>query len=410
MLHVDRGRFGADFEELAAIGRTPAGGVHRPALEDAHLEARAWFLDRGRAAGLETRVDAAGNHSALLPARAAGSRTLLLGSHLDSVADGGRYDGALGVLAALEVLRTVQEAKLDLPVALEAIDFTDEEGSLVGLLGSRALAGTLTPEMLASPRGGRAAFVAGLERAGLAESRLASARRDPATLAGYLELHIEQGPVLERGGAEIGVVTAIAGSRSFRLSFTGEAAHAGTTPMDARRDAGLAAARFAAAAHDLVVAEHPGCVATVGRIDLEPGFFNVVPGRARVALEFRAATAVELDPLEAELLVLARAQGLPVEVEAVGSWEPCALDASVRAAITDAAEALSLRAAELPSWAGHDAEALAAITRSGMIFVPSRGGVSHSPSEHTDWDDCVRGADVLLGAALRLAAGAPPGL
>jgi hydantoinase/carbamoylase family amidase len=403
VLHVDRERLRADFAALAAIGATPAGGVHRPALGEAHLEARAWFLDRARAARLVTRVDPAGNHSALLRASADGARTLLLGSHLDSVADGGAYDGALGVLAALEVLRTVQEAGLELPVTLEAIDFTDEEGTLVGLLGSRALAGTLTPGMLGSPRGGREALLAGLERAGLHEGSLGEARRDPATLAGYVELHIEQGPVLEREGADVAVVTTMAGSRSFLLEFTGSAAHAGTTPMEMRSDAGLAAARFAAAAHDVTVGRHPGCVATVGRIELEPGQFNIVPGRARVALEFRAATTPELDALERDLLGLARAQCLPVESEPVGRWEPCELDVRVRAAGLEAATELGLRAVELPSWAGHDAEALAAVTASGMLFVPSRGGVSHAPAEFTSFEECANGADLLLGTALRLA-------
>jgi len=403
VLHVDGERLRADFDALGTIGATSAGGVDRRALGRAHLAARAWFLERAGAAGLETEIDAAGNHSAVLPAPTEGAPRLLLGSHLDSVVDGGRYDGALGVVAALEALRSVRDAGLALPVALEAIDFTDEEGTLVGLLGSRALAGTLSAEMLASPRGGREALLAGLERGGIAESGLATAERDPRTLAGYLELHIEQGPVLERAGAQIGVVTGIAGSRSFRLCFGGDAAHAGTTPMDGRRDAGLAAARFAVAAHDRTVSAHSGCVATVGSIELEPGLFNVVPGRARVALEFRAPETARLDALEADLLALARAQGLPVEVEAVGDWKPCALDEGVRTAIADAAEALGLRAKELPSWAGHDAESLAAVTPSGMIFVPSRAGVSHAPGEHTAWEDCVNGANVLLGAALKLA-------
>jgi len=166
---------------------------------------------------------------------------------------------------------------LRLPVSLEAIDFTDEEGSLVGLLGSWALAGTLTPEILRAPRGGRDALASGLARVGLTEHGLAQARRDPATLAGYLELHIEQGPVLEREGIDIGVVTAIAGSRSFRLSFDGERRHAGTTPMGARKDAALGAARFVVAVEQ-TVSGLPGCVATVGDIAIEPGAFNVVPG------------------------------------------------------------------------------------------------------------------------------------
>jgi N-carbamoyl-L-amino-acid hydrolase len=406
VLRVDAERFRADFEALAAIGATADGGVHRPALGEANLAARAWFFERASAAGLETRVDAAGNHSAVLPAASPDAPTLLLGSHLDSVPNGGRFDGALGVVAALEVLRAVKDAGLELPVALEAIDFTDEEGTLVGLLGSYAVAGMLTPDVLGAPRGGRDALVAALARAGLVEQRLADARRDPVTLAGYLELHIEQGPVLEGAGADIGIVTGIVGSRSFQLAFVGAAAHAGTTPMDARRDAALGAARFVAAAQSIVVEEFPGCVATVGRVETEPGAFNVVAARARLSLECRALEAERLGALERALLGRAALEAerarLELEVEPVGRWEPTPLDTDVQAAIERCVSELSLRALELPSGAGHDAQALATLTRGGMIFVPSRAGISHQPAEHTDWTDCVNGANVLLGAALEL--------
>src|SRR5258708_12532913 len=299
----------ADFDELASIGATPAGGVDRPSLSDAHLAARAWFRDRAAAAGLETRTDPAGNQSAILAG--AGRRTLLLGSHLDSVPSGGRFAGALGVVAASPALLAVQHAGLELPVAVEAIDFTDEEGTLVGLLGSEALAGTLNPESLQAPRGGRAALLAGRERAGLREDELTRARRDPESLAGYLELHIEQGPLLERSGTQIGVVSAIVGARSHSLVFRGAAGHAGTTPMDARKDAGLAAAAFALAAEELVVRDFPGCVATVGDLRLEPGAYNVIPGTATVALEFRSPESGALDALEDALLDRAQTEAPP---------------------------------------------------------------------------------------------------
>ena len=394
----------ADFDELASFGATPAGGVDRPSLGDAHLAARAWFRGRATAAGLETRVDGAGNHSAIL---AGPGRTLLLGSHLDSVPSGGRYDGALGVIAALHVLLAVQQSGARLPVALEAIDFTDEEGTLVGLLGSEALAGTLDPVSLRAPRGGRAALLAGLERAGLREDDLDTARREPESLAGYLELHIEQGPVLERSGAQIGVVTTIVGARSHSLVFRGAAGHAGTTPMDARKDAGLAAAAFAVGAEELVVRDFPGCVATVGDLRLEPGAYNVIPRTARVALEFRSSDPHTLDELEGALLARARSEAarrdLELEVTPVGRWEPTPLDPDIGDAIEAAAGALGLTSVRLASGAGHDAQALASVTPSGMIFVPSVAGLSHDPGELTPWDDCVNGANVLLGAALALA-------
>jgi beta-ureidopropionase / N-carbamoyl-L-amino-acid hydrolase len=403
-LLVDGERMREDFDALAAIGATPEGGVDRASLGEAHLAARAWFLDRAASAGLETRVDRAGNHSAILPGA---GPTLLLGSHLDSVPNGGRYDGALGVVAALHVLLAVQAAEAELRLALEAIDFTDEEGTLVGLLGSEALAGKLTLESLRSPRGGRDALLAGLERAGLNEAELVSARRDPASLAGYLELHIEQGPLLEQAGAQIGLVTGIVGARSFSLAFRGLSGHAGTTPMNARRDAGLAAAAFAVAANELVVRDFPGCVATVGDIRLEPGAFNVIPGSARLAIECRSIDLEELDALESALLRAAHAaaatHALDVEATPVGRWEPTALDANLRAAVARAAEGLGLSTLELQSGAGHDAQALAAVVPSGMIFVPSDGGISHDPREHTSWGHCVNGANTLLRAVLELA-------
>jgi N-carbamoyl-L-amino-acid hydrolase len=404
-LRVDADLMRTDFDALAAIGATPEGGVDRPSLGEAHLAARAWFLERAAAARLEPRVDGAGNHSAVLPAD---GPTLLLGSHLDSVPDGGRFDGALGVVAALHVLLAVQASGVALPVALEAIDFTDEEGTLVGLLGSDALAGTLTPEALLAPRGGREALLAGLERAGMTEQQLWTARRDPHSLAGYVELHIEQGPVLERAGAQIGVVTSIVGARSFSLVFRGDAGHAGTTPMSARKDAGLAAAAFMLAVEEIVVRDFPGCVATVGEVRFEPGAYNVIPRTARVALEFRSTDSHSLDELEAALLARARSEAggrrLELEVSPVGRWDPTPLDPGVCDAIEHAAEELGLTSLRLHSGAGHDAQALAGVTPAGMIFVPSRGGLSHDPGELTAWDDCVNGANVLLGTALALAA------
>jgi len=331
----------------------------------------------------------------------------LLGSHLDSVPGGGRYDGALGVVAALHVLLAVKQAGTDLPFALEAIDFTDEEGTLVGLLGSEAVAGALRAESLQSPRGGRDALLAGLERAGLYEQRLFDARRDPQSLAGYLELHIEQGSRLEREAVRIGVVARIVGSRSFRLVLRGVGGHAGTMPMDARRDAAVAAARLILGVRETVVRDFPGCVITVGDVRLEPGAFNVVPGVARLALEFRSQDEAELEAIESAVLARARADaeahGIGLEVSLVARWKPTALDPGMADAIERVAMALGLSTKRLPSGAGHDAQALATVTPTGMIFVPSVGGVSHDPREHTAWDDVVNGANVLLGTVLELA-------
>ena len=413
-LLINPDRFKDDFDALAQIGATGDGGVNRPALSAAHLEARRWFLARAAQAGLETRVDGAGNHSAILRSsnaehRRPGGASLLLGSHTDSVPNGGRYDGALGIVAALEAVRTVKDAGLTLPVHLEAIDFTDEEGTLVGLLGSAAIAGNLSAEALKNPRGGRQALEEGMARAGLTEAGLLSARREPRSLAGYLELHIEQGPRLAQSAIAIGVVSGIVGITSYRLAYYGQANHAGTTPMDARADASLGASAFVLTAREMVLrdfAQH-GCVVNVGQMNFKPGAFNIIPGAAEFSLEFRAPDARRLAELESALLGLAHLVGrqyrLKLEVEPAGTSTPAPMSQRAQAAIASAAGSLALTHTTLPSGAGHDAQSLAPLTDAGMIFVPSREGISHSPLEFTGWDDCVNGANVLLRAALKMA-------
>ncbi|MBI3361545.1 MAG: Zn-dependent hydrolase [Chloroflexi bacterium] len=405
-LRITGDRFKRDFDALAEVGSTGDGGVNRPALSEAHVAARRWFRERVEADGLEFHADGAGNHSAILRCGKAGAKTLLLGSHLDSVPRGGRFDGALGVTSALEVLRAVRDAAVSLPVDLEAIDFTDEEGTLCELLGSRALVGAIDAEHLKTPRGGRAELEEGMARAGLTDDGVLSAKRDPATLAGYLELHIEQGPRLISAGATIGVVTGIVGIRSFRLTFGGRADHAGTTPMDVRADASLGASGFVLAARELVMRGFPNCVVNVGQMRLEPGAFNIVPAQAVLALEFRSPEIGELERLQSALLDRARAAadrfGLTLTAEPLGRVAPTRMHDDVRAAITSAAERLVLRHLAFHSGAGHDAMMLARITRAGMFFVPSIGGASHSPREFTEWEDCVRGANVLLNSAVGL--------
>jgi N-carbamoyl-L-amino-acid hydrolase len=405
-LRVKEERLREDLLALGEIGWDPARGLSRTTFSPAHTAARAWFIERAAAAGLETRVDSAANHSAVLPGPP-GSRTVLMGSHLDSVPHGGRYDGALGVVCALEVLRAVKDTGRELPVSLEAVDFTDEEGTLVGTLGSWALAGMLTPEILATPRSGRERLLSELARMGLSEDGLRAAQRDPRSLAAYLELHIEQGPVLERAGIDIGVVTGIRGNLSFEVTLTGDARHAGTTPLDSRRDAGRGAALAALAVWDVTAGEFPECVANVGDIELEPGAFNVVPGRARVRVECRSVDPDELDRLSGRILdriaAVAQECRLGLEIERVGHWAPAATDLEIRRAIAGAANTLGLSFVEIPSGAGHDAQVLADVVPVGMVFVPSMGGISHDLSEQTRWEDCVNGANVLLGAAVALA-------
>lgn len=406
-LRINSRRLLDDLTELAQFGATPEGGVHRPALSDADLEARRWFRQRAAASGFEVRQDGAGNLSARLPAADPAAKTLMCGSHLDSVPYGGRFDGALGVVAALEVLRTVREAGLSLPVHLEAMNFTDEEGRWVPLLGSSALAGLLSADELAHPVGGREAFEARLAAAGLTPEGILTARRDPDSLAAWVEVHIEQGPRLEESGHAIGVVTGIVGIAAYWLKFLGRADHAGTTPMDRRQDALRGVAEFVRQSRELVTNRFPMGVMNCGLVEVAPGAFNIVPECARLALEFRHPDPGKLDAMREALLSLAlhvvEVEGLALEVEQVGLDEPAILSRDVIAAIERGCGVLGLSHTPLISYAGHDTQAMAHLTRAGMFFVPSAAGASHSPREFTSDEGCVNAGNVLLHAVLALA-------
>ena len=404
-LRINSDRLLATFNELAAIGATEAGGVHRPTFSEAHIAAREWFRQQVERSGLLFHRDGAGNHSAILGDEGR-EKTILIGSHLDSVPDGGRFDGALGVVAALEVLMTLRENGIRPRVRLEAIDFTDEEGTLVGFLGSAALAGHLDLQLLQKPRGGRENLLAGMKRAGLTEAGILSAARPRDSLAGYLELHIEQGKRLERAGIDIGVVSTIVGIASYRLSFIGRADHAGSTTMHDRLDASLGASAFTLSARERVMKDFPHCVVNVGAMEFKPGAFNIVPAQVDVSLEFRSAGEQEFNRLDSALLALARSEakrfGLELRADFLGRHAPTPMSDSVQQAFIDSSEALGLTHTSLVSGAGHDGQSLAEICPVGMIFVPSVNGTSHSPHEFTKWEDCVNGANVLLQAALRL--------
>lgn len=403
-LRINPDRMLASFNELASIGATAGGGVHRPTFSEAHLAARRWLREEIERSGLKFHMDGAGNHSAVLGDH---DRTLLIGSHLDSVPDGGRFDGALGVMAALEVLRTIQENDIPLKVRLEAIDFTDEEGTLVGLLGSTALTGHLRPALLHNPRGGREALVEGMKRAGLSEEGMLRAARPKGSMIGYLELHIEQGKRLERSGINIGIVSAIVGISSYQLSFIGRADHAGTTTMQDRLDASLGASAFTLAARELVMKDFPLCVVNAGKMEFTPGAFNIVPARVDLSLEFRSADEAEFDRLDAALLGLARAEadrfGLELRSDFRGRHAPTPMSGPVQRAFAGSCDVLGLTHTSLVSGAGHDGQSFAGVCPMGMIFVPSVNGTSHSPQEFTKWEDCVNGADALLQTVLRLA-------
>jgi N-carbamoyl-L-amino-acid hydrolase len=401
-------RLKADLEALGRIGRTPEGGVSRPSFSDADLEARRWFLGRLRDAGLVPHVDGAGNIFARSAEGPPAGPVVLIGSHLDSVPNGGMYDGALGTLAGLEVVRVVRERGLRPNRPLEVVAFTDEEGAYGGFFGSYAVTGVLTAEMVrAQQDAGGLRLIDAMARHGLNALDALGARRDPAEIHAYLELHIEQGPILERLGIPIGIVEGICGIRRFRVTFRGRADHAGTTPMDARQDALVAAADCVVRARRLGLGAAPNGRATVGVLQVDPGVANIVPRRADLILELREQDPVALELLSAQGQEAARAAaeawGVGVEIEPGLRIDPVPMGPPVRAAIGAAAQALGLRAHAMPAGAGHDAQVVGRVASAGMIFIPCREGRSHSPLEHAEDRDCENGANVLLNAALRLA-------
>ncbi len=436
MLTINSDRFLRTLAELGEIGRVPeaeGGGLDRRPFSPAERAARDYFTREAEAAGLTVRTDAAATLSARLAcAPDEDAPTLLLGSHLDTVPHGGPYDGALGVLAALETLRVVRENGVSLPWHLEAVAFTDEEGRLGDFFGSRAAAGAHTSESIEAFLAAAAAYPEDLAAmrarvpGDLTPDAILTARRDPSHLAGYLELHIEQGPVLERAGVPIGVVTAIAGRRSMQVVFRGRSDHAGTTPLDMRADALLAAARFIVQARDWIHANHPRAVLTCGNVRVQPGVYNVVANEAVVWVEFRAADKDTLAAIDRQIQGLVgrpqppgggqnrsgdRGLGGPLleitevmgEIIPGDAHDPVMMDSTLQNAIRRAANKIGCAHMDLPSGALHDAQIMASITPAAMIFVPSMGGRSHSPLEMTAPDDLIAGANVLLQAVLVLA-------
>lgn len=395
----DGDRLLADLDHLAGIGAVRGGGVSRVAFTPPDLEARDWFESRLRELDLDVRHDAAGNTIGHYPGRSPGLRPLALGSHTDTVPNGGRFDGALGVLAGLACVRALHDEGVQLRHPVEVIDFVAEEATLgPGTLGSRAMVGQLLPDQLAEVAGDGRRIADHLRAAGLDPGRVAEAARPPGSLAAYLELHVEQGGRLEREGLAIGIVEGIVGIRRYQAVFAGRANHAGTTPMDERRDALVMAAPFVLGLREAVV--RGGIVGTIGALRLEPNAPNVIPGRVELSAEIRALEEAALDRVEAELADLAAAHG--GEWRRLGAKEPVHSDPGLLAALEVACDDLGLSWRRMPSGAGHDAMAVAAIAPQAMLFVPSRGGVSHSPEEHTEPDDCVNGARALLRALLEL--------
>jgi len=407
MLRINFVRLKQDLEELSSIGRTPQGGVSRPSFSDADMQARRWLTDRITAAGMEARVDAAGN---IFGRWQTGSPVVLAGSHIDSVPNGGRFDGALGVLTGLECLRRIKEEGIRLRHPLELVAFTDEEGAFGGFFGSYAFTGVLKADDITKARDSTGLRIAdAMGRQGLDATRAPTARRDPGQIRAYVELHIEQGPVLEARQIPIGVVDTIVGIHRYGITFRGRADHAGPTPMRDRKDALLGASDLVLKGRDLALtAGSPASRITVGIVQLKPGVANIVPAEAHLTYEIREQSAELLRLLAEKSKALAadiaRAWGLEVSIETILQIDPVSLAEEVKAAIAAAAQELGLPHLRLPAMAGHDAQVVGRVAPAGMIFVPSQDGRSHSPLEFTADLDVERGANVLLLTLVKLAA------
>lgn len=352
------------------------------------------------AAGLKPRIDAAGN---ILGRRAGSEASLapvLFGSHIDSVPNGGNFDGDLGSLAAIEVIETLNESHIATRHPLEVVIWSNEEGYAFnnGITGSRAAAGRLDPGELDAVWNGMKKSDA-IRRIGGAPERIAEARRAPGSFVCYLELHIEQGGTLDRAGIPIGVVEGIVAIERYDVEVHGFANHAGTTPMPERQDALLAASYLTIAVNEIVRAEPGRQVGTVGQLDVSPNAPNIVPGLVRLVIELRDLSAAKIDGIGER--IRARAREIAARTKTEITFRPAShhqgamATPEVQKSIEAACAALGLRSQRLPSGAGHDAQAMALLGPMGMIFVPSVGGISHSPKELTRWEDCAHGADVL---------------
>jgi hydantoinase/carbamoylase family amidase len=389
----------ADLEAAARIGADERGGVSRFAWTPELAEANAWLAEHLAELGLEVELDAAGN--VIGRWEAGEGKAVLLGSHLDTVPCGGRYDGALGVLAALDVVRRLKAEGVEPARPIWVVSFNDEEGARfqTGMLGSRAFCGDCELEDW-----GRRGVPEAMAEAGFDFDRLPDARR-AEDVAAYLELHIEQGPVLERAGVDLGVVTAITGMLGLRARFLGEANHAGTTPMELRRDALAGAARAVLALRE-EARSRDDMTANVGVISAEPGGFNVVPGTVEMTIDVRSPASdgfARLEPFVRETLQrIAAEERLGLELRETHRKQPVALDPELQDRLEEAAREEGATTLRLASGAGHDAMVLAHHAPAAMLFVPSRGGLSHTPDEFSSPEHCELGARVLARTVRQL--------
>ena len=409
---IEASKIQAHLEALSVFGRPDGGtfqnGVSRIGYSDADIAARKFVMDLMRNAGALVRIDAAGNIFASRRGTEPSLPPVLFGSHIDSVPSGGNFDGDLGSLASVEILRLLNDLHIETRRPLTAVVWACEEASFTGssLNGSRIAAGKSKPnEMTQVSRGLTKAEA--IRRIGGDPSRVDTARISSGAFHAYVELHIEQGGTLAREGVPVGVVDGIVSIDDYDVVITGFANHAGTTPMADRQDALIAASELTLAVREIVVSEPGAQVGTVGHLDVAPNATNVIPGEVRMTIEFRDLSSAKLERLgekiRARAAAIASKTRTSIRLTREGHNESALAAAEVQRSIESAASRLRLDTRHLPSGAGHDAQMMATLMPMGMIFVPSIGGISHSPKELTSWQDCANGANVLLATVMELA-------
>ena len=395
-------------DALAEISESE-DGLTRVYLSPEQVRANARVAEWMQAAGMTTWQDAVGNICGRYESAEPGAQALLLGSHLDTVRNAGRYDGMLGVLSAIETVQWLHDRQLRLPLAIEIVGFGDEEGTRFGitLLGSRGITGTWPESWVTHPDGNGITVAEAMQDLGLDAANILQAARDVNDIAAYLELHIEQGPCLEQEDLALGVVTAINGARRLNCSFIGEAGHAGTVPMTHRKDALAAAAEWMVFVEHTTAEQDPQLVATVGTLSCLPGAVNVIPGEVQFSLDVRGPQDEPLERLLSALLTQAEAIALRRELTFTASEyyriAATACDARLQQALSHAVETVQGRSVSLPSGAGHDAIAIADRWPVGMLFVRNYRGISHHPAESVQVADVALGVQAYLQAVNDLA-------
>jgi allantoate deiminase len=394
--------------QLSEIGKQEDGGITRLSFSREERQAKDLVMTFMREAELSIREDEAGNVIGRKEGRIKDAPVILIGSHLDSVPNGGKFDCPLGVIAGIEVLQTMNEQGIVTENPIEVIAFTDEEGTRFGfgMIGSRAIAGTLTPEELEHTDDNGISIAKAMKEAGFDPNNISNAAKEKGSVKAYLELHIEQGKVLENENLSVGIVSGIAGPLWTKWTLRGEAAHAGSTPMHIRKDPLVAAAKIIEIMED-EVKKYKNAVGTVGKISVKPGGVNVIPGQVEFTLDLRDIDENVRNEIEQNIAAKAKKicqdRGIKLVIEDLQRVPPAPCSTEIQEIMRNSCEELGIDTMTLPSGAGHDGMQLIDLCPIGMIFVRSKNGISHNPEEWSSKEDCTKGTQVLYHSVLKLA-------